>query len=325
MSGTDNRGAQLSAWGGGLFASWGEAERGEHEQMKFGYLGVNTAASIRPGQLAAELEGRGYESVWLPEHTHIPADRRTPFPAGGELPDGYFHMMNPLIGLASAAATTSTLTLGTGICLALQHDLVDLATMTSTLDVLSEGRLLLGIGAGWNAEELANHRPDVPFHQRYGALVERVAAVRALWGDDPATFDGRWDRVAQSWVYPKPLQRPIKIALGMAGSVGMPLAAAHADEWCPIDVAMHSPDGRMSVSAAIDEFRMAVTDCGRDPSAVPITIFAMKPPRADIVERYSSLGVDRVVFGPSQMTQHDATETLRQLDELQTIIEPHLA
>jgi len=288
--------------------------------MKFGYLGVNTAAGIRPGRLAAELESRGYESLWLPEHTHIPTERRTPFPAGGDLPDGYFHMMSPLVGLASAAATTSTLTLATGICLALQHDVIDLATTASTLDVLSDGRLLLGIGAGWNAEELANHRPDLPFRERYGAVVERVAALRALWSDDPASFTGRWDRIEESWVYPKPVQLPIRIALGMAGSVGMPLAAAHADEWCPIDVEMHAPDGRMSVSAAIDAFRTAVSDCGRDPADVPITVFAMKPARADIVERYASIGVDRVVFGPGQMTQHDAGETLQRLDELQSLL-----
>lgn len=293
--------------------------------MKFGYLGVNTAASIRPGRLAGELEARGYESMWMPEHSHIPTNRQTAYPAGGELPEGYFHMMSPLISLASAAATTSHLTLATGICLALEHDLLDLATMTSTLDVLADGRLLLGIGAGWNAEELANHRPDLPFRRRYGALVERVAALRALWSDDPASFAGRWDSVDESWVYPKPVQRPIRIALGMAGSVGMPLAAAHADEWCPIDVEMHGPDGRMSVSAAIEQFRAAVSAAGRDPAGVPITIFAMKPPRADIVERYASLGVDRMVFGPREMTVHDASETLRHLDDLDPLIASHLA
>jgi len=292
--------------------------------VKFGYLGVNTAAGVRPGRLAAELEGRGYESMWMPEHSHIPTDRTTAYPAGGDLPEGYFHMMSPLISLASAATTTTHLTLATGICLALEHDLLDLATMTSTLDVLSDGRLLLGIGAGWNVEELANHRPDLPFRRRYGALVERVEALRTLWCDDPATFAGRWHSVDESWVYPKPVQRPIRIALGMAGSVGMPLAAAHADEWCPIDVEMHGPDGRMSVSAAIEQFRTAVSASGRDPAAVPITIFAMKPPRADIVERYASLGVDRMVFGPHEMTCHDADATLRHLDDLDHLIAPFL-
>jgi probable F420-dependent oxidoreductase len=289
--------------------------------MKFGFFAMNSAAGIRPDRLAAELEGRGYDSVWMPEHSHIPTSRRTPYPAGGELPDGYLNMMSPFVSLAAAVAATSTLTLATGVCLALEHDLLDLATTASTLDVLSDGRLLMGIGAGWNAEELANHRPDLPFGKRYAALTERVAALRALWSNDPASFHGEFDRVDESWVYPKPANGTIPVALGMAGSKGRPIAAAIADEWCPIDVEMHAADGRMSVTAAIEQFRGEVADAGRDPAGVPITIFAMKPPRFDIVERYASLGVSRVVFGPHEMTLHDADTTLRHLDALQPIIE----
>jgi len=292
--------------------------------MKFGFLAVNSAAGIRPGRLADELEGRGYESVWMPEHSHIPTSRRTPYPAGGDLPDGYLHMMSPFVSLAAAVGTTSTLTLATGICLALEHDLLDLATTASTLDVLSDGRLLMGIGAGWNAEELANHQPALPFGKRYAALRERVAALRALWSGDPASFDGDFDRVAESWVYPKPVNGTIPIALGMAGPKGRPIAAAVADEWCPIDVEMHAPDGRMSVSAAVEQFRTEVSDAGRDPASMPITIFAMKPPRADIVDRYAGIGVDRVVFGPHEMSIHDADVTLQHLDALQPIIAPYL-
>jgi probable F420-dependent oxidoreductase len=291
--------------------------------MKFGFLGVNSASGIRPDRLAAELEGRGYESVWMPEHSHIPTSRRTPYPAGGELPEGYVHMMSPLISLAAMANATSTLRLATGICLALEHDLLDLATSATTVDVLCDGRLILGIGAGWNAEELANHRPDLPFGRRYRALAERVRALRVLWCDDPASFAGEFDRVDESWVYPKPVNGTIPIALGMAGAVGRPIAAALADEWCPIDVEMHAPDGRMSVSSAIEQFRLAVGEVGRDPADVPITIFAMKPARADIVERYADLGVDRVVFGPHAMTLHDADTTLRQLELLQPIVDGH--
>ena len=293
--------------------------------MKFGFLAANSAAGVAPGRLASDVEERGYESVWMPEHSHIPTSRRTPYPAGGELPDGYLHMMNPFVSLAAAAATTTGLTLATGVCLALEHDLLDLATTASTLDVVSGGRLLLGIGAGWNAEELANHRRDLPFRRRYLALEERIAALRTLWSDDPASFDGEFERVEESWVYPKPVNGSIPIALGMAGDRGRPIAAALADEWCPIDVEMHAPDGRMSVSAAIERFRAEVADAGRDPDLVPTTIFAMRPPRADIVERYASLGVERVVFGPHDMTLHDADATHRHLDALQPIIESFAA
>ena len=289
--------------------------------MRFGFLAVNSAIGIGPGRLASEVEARGYESVWMPEHSHIPTSRRTPYPAGGELPDGYLHMMNPFISLAAAIETTSSLALATGVCLALEHDLLDLATTASTLDVLSGGRFLMGIGAGWNAEELANHQPDLRFGQRYRALEERIGALRALWSDDPAAFDGEFDRVDESWVYPKPANGTIPIALGMAGDRGRPIAAALADEWCPIDVEMHAPDGRMSASASIEQFRTEVVAAGREPDSVPITIFAMKPPRADIVEKYAGLGVARVVFGPHEMTLHDADATLRHLDALQPIVD----
>ena len=288
--------------------------------MKFGFLAVNSAAGISPGRLASDVEARGYESVWMPEHSHIPTNRRTPYPAGGELPDGYLHMMNPFVSLAAAVGATTTLTLATGVCLALEHDLLDLATTASTLDVVSGGRFVMGIGVGWNAEELANHRPDLPFRRRYRALEERIAALRALWSDDPVSFDGEFDRVDESWVYPKPVNGTIPVALGMAGNRGRPIAAALADEWCPIDAEMHAPDGRMSVSTAIEQFRGEVADAGRDPADVPITIFAIRPPRADVLEKYEALGVARVVFGPHEMTLHDADATLRHLDALQPLL-----
>ena len=124
--------------------------------MKFGYLTGNHAEGILPGDLARELEARGFDSVWFPEHSHIPVDRRSPYPNGGPLPGSYFHMMDPWVSIAAAAAETSTLTLGTGICLLLEHDLLDLACAVATADVLAEGRVVMGIGVGWNEEELEN-------------------------------------------------------------------------------------------------------------------------------------------------------------------------
>ena len=129
--------------------------------MKFGYLSMNPAAGIHPATLAVELEQRGFDSLWVPEHSHIPASRRSPYPAGGDLPSGYYNMMSPLVSLATAASVTTDLVLATGITLILEHDVLDLACQTATLDVLSGGRLLLGVGVGWNVEELGNHRPDV--------------------------------------------------------------------------------------------------------------------------------------------------------------------
>ena len=134
--------------------------------MRFGYVSMNSASGMQPAPLARELEARGFESFWVPEHSHIPVSRASPFPSGGELPTGYLHMMSPFVALAAAGAVTERLLLGTAVCLVLQHDLIDLALQTATLDVISGGRLRLGIGVGWNAEELANHRPELRFAKR---------------------------------------------------------------------------------------------------------------------------------------------------------------
>jgi probable F420-dependent oxidoreductase len=284
--------------------------------MKFGYLSLNDAAGIRPDRLAAELEERGFDSIWLPEHSHIPTRRATPYPAGGALPQGYWRMMDPLVSLALAATASSSLRLCTGICLVLEHDVIDLACATATLDVLSRGRLTLGVGAGWNEEELANHRPDVPFRERYSAMRERIAALRTAWTEERASFAGRWDRFSESWIYPKPLQRTIPIAIGSAGPVGIAHAAAYADEWCPIDASMLNSSGRPDVPGGIALFRDKVASNGRDPNAIPITIFAMGRLSLDRIARYATFGVDRVVLPPPAMEPHTQDETLRHLDHV---------
>ena len=206
--------------------------------MKFGFLSSNHVGGPRPDVLAKELEDRGFDSVWMPEHTHIPISRDSAYPFGGELPDCYWHMMDPFVSLMAAAGATSRIKLCTGICLVLQHDVLDLACTVATLDALSGGRVLLGIGVGWNEEELANHRPDLPFKQRYSAMRERVEALRTIWTSEEPAYQGRWDRFTASWVYPKPSQQPVPIALGNAGPVGIGHAAEYADAWCPIDTAL---------------------------------------------------------------------------------------
>ena len=156
--------------------------------MKFGYLTGNHHGGIDPGDLAQELEERGFASVWYPEHTHIPTSRESPYPNGGQLPGTYFHMMDPFVSIGVAAARTSQITLGTGICLILQHDLIDLARTVASVDALASGRVVLGVGVGWNKEELADHRPDMPFSRRYGAMRERIAAMRSIWADETLQY-----------------------------------------------------------------------------------------------------------------------------------------
>ena len=200
--------------------------------MRFGYLTLNALDGIRPDDLARELEQRGFDSIWVPEHSHIPTSRATPYPAGGALPDGYWNNMDPFVSLAMAAQVTTDLELCTGVCLLLEHDVLDLACTTATLDALTGGRLTLGVGVGWNEEELANHRPELPFKLRYSAMEERVEALRVAWSEDEAAFEGRWDRFEESWIYPKPADGTIPVALGNAGYLALGLGFALTAPGC---------------------------------------------------------------------------------------------
>jgi probable F420-dependent oxidoreductase len=289
--------------------------------MRFGYISMNPAAGIRPAVLARELEERGFDSMWVPEHSHIPTSRKSPYPAGGDLPDGYLHMMSPLVSLAAAAATTTELVLATGVCLLLEHDLLDLACQTATLDVLSDGRFLLGVGVGWNVEELANHRPDVPFGLRYSALRERVAALRTIWDDEEAEYAGRWDRVESSWVYPKPTNGRVPIALGNSGPLGMRHAAEYADHWCPINTALLGEDGRSDVEGNVARFRDLVAENGRDPADVPISLFLFSRPTPERLTRFAALGLERIVLAFENGEVQPESETMRHLDTLTPIVE----
>lgn len=288
--------------------------------MKFGYMCMNSAQGIRPARLARELEGRGFDSFWVPEHSHIPVARTSPFITGGELPEGYLHMMSPLVSLATAASVTERLKLGTGVCLLLQHTLPDLAKQTATLDVLSDGRLEFGVGVGWNAEELADHRPELPFRQRYSAMRERIEALRVLWRDEVASFEGAYDKFSPSWVYPKPVRGRVPVLLGNFGPVGIAHAAACADEWMPIDHMLKGPDGKPDVAGRIAEFRARLQENGRDPATVPISLFMFSRPTPERVERYAGLGVHRLIVSPPNALVNDADFTLRHLDEVTPMV-----
>jgi len=288
--------------------------------MRFGYLSLNSAYGIRPDVLGRALEERGFESLWLPEHSHIPTSRESPYPAGGRLPDGYLHMMSPFVSLTAAATVTNHLTLATGVCLLLEHDLLDLACTAATLDVLSRGRLLLGVGVGWNREELANHRPELPFAKRYSAMRERVAALRRIWSEEKPVFSGTWDRFSASWVYPKPTRGRVPIALGNSAPLGIRHAAEYADQWCPIDARLVGPDGRPDVVTAVSRFRGLVAEMGRSPDAVPISLFMFQRPTSDRLERYAPLGLERVVFSSPDAELRDESTTLRHLDDLAPIV-----
>lgn len=311
--------------------------------MKFGYLSLNHAGGIHPGELARELEERGFESLWVPEHSHLPVNSVGTFPDPTvAMPDGYAHMMNPFISLMAAASSTSRLVLGTGMSVGLEHDLLDLACTAATLDVLSDSRLILGLGVGWNAEELHNHRPDLPFRKRYSALQERVAALRAAWGSagsDPSydglyadtdwgnlicSFSGEYHNFTPSWVFPRPARGSIPIALGLAGPLGTKHAAAYADIWGPVDSAL-TRDGKADVEGRIKAFRCLVEEAGRNPDEVKVTLFNISGVSEEMIAHYSSLDIERFVFGPPTFMRHPAAETLKTLDHLQGYIRKYAA
>jgi len=220
---------------------------------------MNTLDEIRPQVLARELEARGFGSLFIGEHSHIPVARATRYPPRGTLPDLYRRMMDPFVSLAVAAAGTNQLELGLGVCLVLEHDVLQLAKAVATLDQLSGGRVVFGVGTGWNVEELANHRLDIPWRKRYRAVEECVTALRRCWADEQSEFHGEHFELDPLWCLPKPAQQPHPpVLFGGIGPVGRQHALRWADGWAPIDM----DPARMA--DRISRFRNAAEDLGRD-------------------------------------------------------------
>src|SRR5882757_11580314 len=174
--------------------------------MKLGVAIFPTDYTIRPDDFARACEERGFESIWFPEHTHIPTSRKTPYPAGGELPKEYLHTHDPFVALMAAAGATKKIKLATGICLVVERDPIITAKEVASLDVLSNGRVLFGIGGGWNAEEMENH--GTVFKTRWKLLRERVLAMKEIWTKDEAEFHGEFVSFDPIWSFPKPVQKP---------------------------------------------------------------------------------------------------------------------
>jgi probable F420-dependent oxidoreductase len=259
--------------------------------MYLGFSSMNTADDPAPHLLAKILEDAGFESLWYGEHSHIPVERRTPYPPGGELPEPYKKMMDPYVSLMAAAATTTRLKLGTGIALLMERELFSQAKTIATLDRLSNGRVVIGCGVGWNQEEFEN-ATDLPFNRRYLALKETVLAQRALLTDAEPQFHGELIDFDPVWFEPKAM-RPggPPVTLGAMGPLGIKHAAQWADGWMPVDVAMGD------IAQEIKNFRQMVRDNGRDPDAVEITLVVMAPVTAELLKSYRDMGVDRCNIG----------------------------
>src|SRR5215470_17685795 len=203
--------------------------------MHLGIFSYNVEYGARPDELAYACEERGFESFWVGEHTHIPASRRTPYPGGGPLPRPYYHIADPFVSLMAAAAATSTIKLGTSVCLVVEHDPIVLAKTVATLDWLSHGRVLFGIGGGWNREEMAHH--GTPFQRRWRVLRERVEAMKAIWTQEEASYSGEFVAFERVIAYPKPIQKPHPpILFGGATARGRARVVRYCDGWMPIDV-----------------------------------------------------------------------------------------
>jgi probable F420-dependent oxidoreductase len=203
--------------------------------MQFGLTMFSTDYAIRIDELARAAEERGFESLWLPEHTHIPVSRRSPWPGGPELPKEYWHTFDLFVALATAAAVTTKLKVASGICLLVQRDPITTAKEVASLDFLSNGRFLFGIGAGWNAEEMENH--GTAFKIRWKLLRERVEAMKKIWSEDAAEYHGRYVSFDPVWSWPKPVQRPHPpILLGGHSPQVLQRVVDYCDGWMPIEV-----------------------------------------------------------------------------------------
>jgi probable F420-dependent oxidoreductase len=260
--------------------------------MRYGVTMFVTDRSIGVVDLARAVEERGLDSLWLPEHTHIPASRKTPHPSGGELHEKYKRSLDPLVALGAAASATTTLRLGTGILLPAQRDPIVTAKAVATLDLVSGGRLSLGVGFGWNQDEIADH--GVRFAERRAVARENVLAMQALWADDEASFEGEHVRIPPSWSWPKPVQqdpsgRPsVPVLLG--GAAGPKLfahAVEYADGWVPI--------GGAGLSTMLPTLRAALAEAGRDPAGFEVVPFASIPDHGKL-DHYDDLGVTETVF-----------------------------
>jgi probable F420-dependent oxidoreductase len=256
--------------------------------MQIGAFIFPTEYSIRIDELARALEERGFESLFVTEHTHIPASRRTPWPGGGTLPKEYAHTLDPFIGLMAAAAATSRLRVGTGICLVIEHDPIVLAKVVASLDLLSNGRVLFGVGAGWNAEEMEHH--GTAFPTRFRVMRERIQAMKAIWTQDEAEFHGEFVNFDRLWSYPKPVQRPHPpVILGGGGRHTLRRVVEFCDGWFP-----QGRRGADAVLAELEELRAEARRAGRDPKTISVSVFGGKADAAT-VERYREAGIDRVV------------------------------
>jgi probable F420-dependent oxidoreductase len=277
--------------------------------MDFGALMFFTDYAISEVELARALEERGFESVWAPEHSHIPTSRKTPFPGGGELPKRYYDAMDPFVSLTAAAVATTRLKLGTGVCLVQQRDPIQTAKLVASIDQVSNGRFLFGVGGGWNQDEMEDH--GTVFETRFKLMRERIEAMQEIWTKSKAEYHGDMVDFPEMMTWPKPVQKPYPPIL-VGG--GFPQAARRAirygDGWCPL---LRSG---ASVAEVIGKFQQMAREAGRDPASLSVTLF--NPPEdADELAGWRDIGIERVVV---MLLSEPRDQILPVLDRWATLI-----
>jgi probable F420-dependent oxidoreductase len=274
--------------------------------MKFGITMFPTDYSIAVPELARAVEDLGFDSLFFPEHTHIPASRRTPWPGGAELPREYSHTLDPFVAMAAAAAVTKTLLVGTGVCLVIERDPIVLAKEVASVDHLSGGRVLFGIGGGWNLEEMENHgtKPTL----RWKILRERVLAMKEIWTKDEAEYHGEFVNFDKVWSWPKPVTKPhTPVIIGGAGPRTLQRVVEYGDGWMPIA-------GRTGTRMApmIAELQRMAKAAGR--GHMPVSVFGAMP-RQESIEQFAEMGVDRAIFVLSPVPAEEALPRLTKYAE----------
>jgi probable F420-dependent oxidoreductase len=276
--------------------------------VDFGLAIFPTGDTIAPGELGRLAEDRGFESLFFPEHTHIPASRETPWPGGGELPRQYSHTLDPFVALGAVAASTERIRLGTGIALVIERDPIVTAKEVATLDHISGGRVLFGVGAGWNLEEMRNHGTDPAV--RFELMGERVQAMKAIWTQDEATYQGLHVAFERIWSWPKPVQRPHPpVLVGGNGRTVLERVVAFGDEWLPNRVSDEDLPRRA------ERLQQLAAAAGREP--IPITMYGASRDPARI-ERWQEAGVHRCVYW---LQPGPPGEVERELDEIAAAVE----
>ena len=282
--------------------------------MHYGIVMFSTHYAIRPDELARAVEARGFESLWIPEHTHIPASRRSPWPGGADLPKEYWHSYDPFVALTMAAAATTKLRLGTGICLVIERDPITLAKEVASLDHLSGGRFLFGIGGGWNAEEMEHH--GTAFKTRFRLLRERILAMKEIWTKEAAAYHGKYVNFDPLWSWPKPHGKSgPPIILGGETDYTLQRVVEYCDGWFP------RPRQGFSGALAVERLKKMADSKKRDFKDLTITVFGA-PPEPAVLAEYQKANIQDALLAIPDLSRD---EILKHIDKIVPLAKAHAA